>query len=157
LATLGLLAFFSIFVVGFFAGGFHPSLRTMIWTWGVILSGSLAVGLLQGARVLVGKYDLVIDELNSSIELPATCGRKARKRVPFGMVRRILVETIRQASNDGESAPSHRLILEIDGTQPGFERLVEWHDAQKAADFAQWLREQLPRPATPTRPLCGKF
>jgi len=70
----------------------------------------------------------------------------------------VRVETIRQTSSDGESSmPSHRLMLDVVGTQAGSERLVEWYDAEKATEFAQWLREQLPRPATPTRPLCGKF
>lgn len=158
MGTLGLMSFLSIFVIGFFGGGFHPSLRTMLLTWGVILAGSLIVGLWHGGWTLAGKYDLVIDELNSSIELPATCGRKTRLRIPFGAVREVRVETIRQTSSDGASSmPSHRLVLDVGGAQAGSERLVEWYDAQKAAEFAQWLREQLPRPTTSTRPLCGRI
>ena len=158
LATLGLMSFLSIFVIGFFGGGFHPSLRTMLLTWGVILAGSLTVGLWHGGWTLAGKYDLVIDELNGSVELPATCGRKTRLRIPFGAVREVRVETIRQTSSDGEpSMPSHRLTLDVGGAQAGSERLVEWYDAQKAAEFAQWLREQLLRPTTSTRPLCGRI
>ena len=150
LATLGLLSFLSIFVVGFFAGGFHPSLRTMLLTWGLICLGSLAVGLWQGVRTLAGKYDLVIDELNRSIELPATCGRKTRKSMPLGAIKEVRVETIQPPASKGESSvPSHRLTLELSGPQASSERLVEWQDAEKAADFAKWLRAQLPQATTP--------
>ena len=38
-------------------------------------------------KLLRGDYDLVIDDLAGVLELPATMGRKCRRRVAFGDVR----------------------------------------------------------------------
>jgi hypothetical protein len=145
-AALGLLSFLSIFVVGFFAGGFHPSLHTMLLTWGVILSGALFAGGWHWLRALAGKYDLVIDELNSSLELPATCGRKIRRRVEFDCIRDVRVETIvHPSSDDGSTMNSYALFLDLHGSQPNPEKLCEWNDAEKVNGFVSWLKQQLPR------------
>jgi hypothetical protein len=146
LMTLGLLSFLSIFVVGFFAGGFHPPLRTMLITWTTILSGAVLAGVWHAAKIFSGKYDLVIDDLGASLELPATCGRKQRQRVAFNSVRQVNVETIEKSSSDGESsAKSYAVTIDLAGAQPSTHRLVEWYDSAKADAFAAWLRAQLRR------------
>jgi Na+/melibiose symporter-like transporter len=160
LATIALLAFCSIFVIGFFAGGFHPSMRTMIMTWSVILSGGLAVCVWHTFQVLSGKYDLIIDELSGTIEVPIGQGRKSRRRVPLSSVQGLYVEKIQAASSDGEQ-PNVRYAptLTVQGATPVTEplRLVEWFDEEKARQFVQWLREKLPERPAPSRPLVGKF
>src|SRR5258708_5629593 len=44
LATTALLTFCSMFVVAFFCGGFHPTMKTMRVTWSLILCGALLAG-----------------------------------------------------------------------------------------------------------------
>jgi hypothetical protein len=155
-ATGTLLAFLSIFVICIAAGGFHPSMRTMIVTWSVILAGGIAAGVWHGSQIVSGKYDLIIDELGSALELPLTHGRKARRRVPFAGVQGVRVEKFRKGASDGQPwiyAPT----LEIAGSDPESERLVGWQDEAKAQAFAGWLREKLPPKPSPQRSLAGRF
>lgn len=156
--TVALLAFLSIFVVGFLAGGFHPTLHTMEITWSIILVSGFVAGLWHSVQVLSGRYDLVIDELGSTLELPATQGRKARRRVSFADIESISVETILKPAQESNETPSRMYAptLSLNGSEPKTERLAEWHDADQAAGFVEWLREKLPvKP--PSRPLAGKF
>jgi hypothetical protein len=158
LATTALLAFGSIFVVCPFGGGFHPSMSTMLVTWTAILCGGAVAGAWHAFRVLSGRYDLIIDELNGAIELPITQGRKSRCRLPFSSVQSVYVDRIQKPSGGGEqSSPKYAPTLNIQGATPATERLVEWFDAEKAGLFVEWLREKLPQRAAPSRPLAGKF
>jgi hypothetical protein len=142
--TTALLAFFSIFVVGFLWGGFHPPMRTMVITWGVILGGGMIAGLWHGYWTLSGKYDLVIDEMHGLIELPATQGRKTRCRIPLKDVQAVRVDTVAQPSEQGEqSAVKHAPTLILHGVPPSSERLVQWFNKEKAERFAEWLRTKL--------------
>lgn len=159
LVAVGFLAFLSIFVVGFVAGGFHPPLRTMLIVWAVILSGGVMAGAWHWVRILSGKYDLIIDTQGDALELPLTCGRKARRRIAFAQVQAVRVDTIeKSSSSDGESAVMHAPTLELAGAENAVEHLAEWYDPARAEDFVEWLRSQLPPPkrAQP-RPLAGRF
>jgi hypothetical protein len=146
LSTTGVLAFFSVFIVGFRAEGSHPAMRAMAATWCVILCGGLLAGGWHLLNILWGKYDLVLDNLGGTIELPLTLGRKTRLRVPVANVESVDVETVLQRNNDGEQfSPKFAPRLWIGGLVPRSERLVEWHDEEKAENFVEWLRDQLPR------------
>lgn len=157
--TVALLAFLSIFVVGILGGGFHPPLRTMLITWAVILSGGVVAGVWHWAKILSGKYDLIIDTQGDTLELPLTCGRKTRRQVPFAQVQGVRVDTVQKSSSgDGEPAVMHAPTLELAGAESSEERLAEWYDSKRAEGFVEWLRSQLPPPKkTPPRPLAGRF
>jgi hypothetical protein len=143
--AITLVAFFSIFVVGFFAGGFHPSLRAMTITWAVIFSGGITAAVWQAAKIAAGKYDLIIDELGSQLELPATEGRKERVRIPLASVERLLVEVVRQRSSDeSETTPGYAPAIQLAGNPSRIERLVKWYDREKADSFLEWLASKLP-------------
>jgi hypothetical protein len=142
--TIGLLAFLAIFVVAFLLGGFHPSLKTMFITWAVILAAGIGVSVYQSIRIWRGKYDLLIDDMNSFLELPATCGRKARMRVPFSQIQGIEVEKTYQTSkNTKSSAPEFAPTLQLGGTPPHTERLAAWYSQEQAEAFSRWLGEKL--------------
>jgi hypothetical protein len=146
LATTGVLAFISIFVVGIHAGGWHPAMRTMAVTWCMILGGGLLAGGWHLLRILSGKYDLVLDKLGSAIELPLTHGRKTRLRVPAAIVHNVRVETVTKSTYDGEgTSPMFAPTLEVSEPEPRSERLVEWYDDERAESFVRWLRDQLPQ------------
>jgi hypothetical protein len=156
--TTALLAFLGMFIVAFLFGGFHPSMRTALAAWSCILCGGMAVGGWYWMRVLSGKYDLVIDELGGVLELPLTQGRKERRRVPFSNVEGMFVETKINPSR-GRNGPTMVYLptLNLNGTAPTTEVLVEWSDEDKAKGFIEWLRGKLPSKPSPIRPLAGKF
>jgi hypothetical protein len=158
--TVALLAFVSIFIVCFLTGsGFHPPLRTMVVTWGIILGGGLGTAGWQWWRSLTGRYDLIYDEVGGALELPLTHGRKARRRVSLDAIRDVWVKTVRKpSSGDEESAPAYAPTLTIHGSEPAEERLVEWYDQEKAQAFVTWLNAKRPPPKTiQKRPLAGRF
>ena len=150
LATVGLLAFAGTFIVGFGPGGTHPPLRTVVVAWSVILaSGGLAAAW-HWAIIRSGKYDLILDELNGSLQLPLTHGRQTRQTVTIAQVRAVYVATIeeRRSDSDGESSTTTYVpTLRIGGAKVRHEPLIEWHDADKAQAFVEWLREKLPAKA----------
>ena len=156
LGAIALLAFITIFVMAISYGG-HPPMRVMLVTWGVILCGGAIAGVWHGFNILSGKYDLIIDELGSSLELPLTQGRKTRRRVSLHSVDSVWVETAGIVKSNEESAPKYAPTLVIGGDTPAMERLVEWQDQEKARAFVDWLRERLPRKTAPQHPLAGKF
>jgi hypothetical protein len=100
---------------------------------------------------------MVIDELAGSVELPATHGRKNRKRVRLADVESVFVESITKSAIDGEYSPTYAPALRIQGAPPGTERLAQWLDQDRAAQFVQWFQERLPQKSGSVRPLAGKF
>lgn len=151
LATVGLLAFAGTFIVGLGPGGMHPPLRTMVVVWSVILSsGVLAAVAWHWAIIRSGKYDLILDELNGSLQLPLTHGRQTRLTVTMAQVRDVYVATVeeRRSDSDGISwTTTYVPTLRISGAKKKYEPLVEWLDADKAQAFVEWLREKLPAKA----------
>jgi hypothetical protein len=139
--TMAAMAFAGIFLVGFL-NGFHPSLRLMVWAWGVIVAGGLAAGIWQWMRILSGKYDLILNELDGCLELPLTQGRKTRERIPYSRIQAIFVATVEKG---GENPTRfHAPSLRIGEGEGVVEKLVEWTDPDKAAAFVEWLGEKLP-------------
>jgi hypothetical protein len=150
LATTGLLAFLSIFIVGSLAGGWHPRMDTMLLTWSVIILGGLAAGGWHALNIISGKYDLVLDKLGGFLELPATCGRKRRRCVPVASVQKVRVETVLKSTKHGEETrPMFAPTLDIRGPEAHSERLVEWYDAEKAGSFTSWLQGKLAQNTLP--------
>jgi len=144
LATVALLAFVGTFIVAFGLGGSHPPLRTMVVIWSVILAGGLLTAAWHWANILSGKYDLILDELNGSLQLPLTQGRKTRQTVAVAKVQSVYVSTIEKRSSDGDgSTKTYVPTLRIGETEERQEPLVEWQDAGKAQAFAEWLQEKL--------------
>ena len=144
ITTVALMAFASIFIIGF-RNGFHPSLRTMLVTWSVILTGGVVVWGWQWSQILTGKYDLILNELEGRLELPLTHGRKTRALIPLSEVQAAFVATVRKSSNDGEqSTTAYAPSLRLGDGEGVTEKLVEWYDAAKAAAFVDWLNERLP-------------
>ncbi len=151
IASLGLAAFLTIFVVAFAAGGFHPSENTMIVAWSLIFTAGVAGGGWQAGKVLSGKYDLILDELNHTLELPLTRGRKERRSVPWSAIRDIRVETVlKPANRGGQSSPAYVPTLGFQQGGSQSEGLVEWYSEVKAQEFAAWLREKLQGESTPS-------
>ena len=144
--TAAVLAFLSVFIVAFGLGGFHPTMRTMLAAWSVILAGSLGAGVWHWVQVISGRYDLIIDEFNSSLELPLTQGRKTRRRIPLASIESVYVETIQppKKDNESESTPACAPTLKVCNEPNPTEWLVQWHDADKAQEFVEWLRDKLP-------------
>ncbi len=154
--TVGLLAFGAIFLT-FIVSGDHPTLLVMVRIWLGIVTLTTVVSLIYQYKILRGKYDLTIDELNSILELPRTHGRKTRVRLPLNQVRELRIEKI--VVPDGEGGPpSYRFAptLDLIGGQSESQKLVQWWDEEKADDFVEWLRAKLARPVA-NRPLAGKF
>jgi len=145
IAVMALAAFASIFIVGL-SSGFHPSVRTMVITWGVILTGGVAGFGWQWFQILTGKYDLILNEMDGRLELPLTCGRRTRAPIPFAKVQAAFVQTIEKPSNDGgKCSPLYAPTLRVGHGDGVSEKLTEWYDAEKAAAFVEWLNEKLPQ------------
>ena len=156
MATIALLAFLSVFAVGV-SQGFHPSLPVMGFTWAIIIAGGLVAGGWHGLNIRRGKFDLIIDGQDGTLELPAMAGRKSRRRIPFNQIENLLVETVLAPKSDSESQPKYAPAIVIEGSAPATEKLAEWMDEKKAYEFVHWLRERVPCKNAPQRPLAGRF
>lgn len=141
---VALLAFLSTFVVAIGFGGFHPSLQVMKIVWTIILCGGALSAVWHWQRILHGKYDLILDELNGTLQLPPTCGRKANKIIPLTEIQSVFVDTIEKCDSEGDKSSSYVPTLRLAAKEGPTEKLAEWHDGDKARDFVAWLREKLP-------------
>jgi hypothetical protein len=142
--TAGAVAFLLIFVVGFFCGGFHPSLDLMIYVWSFILCVSIAVTAWTARRNARGLRDLVIDEGDRTLLLPATFGREGPLTIPFQAVAGVEVEErlrLREEEPGKRYAPT--LVLASRGPPPRRETLAEWINQEPAEGLARWLRKKL--------------
>jgi uncharacterized membrane protein (DUF485 family) len=144
IVTVALLAFLSIFVICFGFGGFHPPLRVVSVTWGIVLAGGVAVWIWSWINILKGKYDLVLDEMKSSIQLPLTCGRKTRKAFAFAEVAGCYVDRLRSGIAKARRAiRTYVPTLRLGSADGPMEKLAEWHDSDRAREFVAWLNEKL--------------
>lgn len=125
LATIAFLAFVCIFVVAFGFGGFHPSLRVMQVMWITISIGGVIVGLWHWKDLRAGKYDLIHDELNGTLQLPRTCGRKTTQTVPVAAVQNVAVETVEKRDSDGDATYTYVPTLQLNAPPGQVEKLVE--------------------------------
>ena len=151
LFTTGGFAFVGMFIVGILSQGSHPELRTMLIMLVMIIGAAIAVSARYWMRVHSGKYDLVIDELGSTLELPLTYGRDTRIRVPFSSVENVFVETVQKPMANGRrNSTSYAPTLTLRDTQPQTQQLAQWPDEEKAREFSDWLRSKVPsKPPVP--------
>lgn len=147
LATIGLAAFLALFVVAF-SGGFHPRFTVVMGAWGLILATGAGVALWTWRRQRNGRTDLVIDEIEGTVQLPATFGRKLPQTVPRAALGGVEVETVAHRGSRGGTTYTYAVTLTCDG---GTQKLTDWYDEQRARDFAGWLRQRL-QPAEPAAP-----
>jgi hypothetical protein len=118
-------------------------MRTVVIAWSVIIAGGIAAGAWQAWRVLSGKYDLIIDERERSLELPLTRGRRERLRVPFQSIEGISVERFQNPSRSNSNGYSYVPVLRyMDGARKSA-GLAEWYEPEKAEGFVLWLRQKL--------------
>jgi hypothetical protein len=90
---------------------------------------------------LKGKYDLVLDEMRSSIQLPLRCGRKTRKEFAFVEVAGCYVDTIEKRDSEGSVSHTYAPTLRLGSADGPLEKLAEWHDGDRAREFVGWLNE----------------
>lgn len=80
--------------------------------------------------------------------------------MPLSSVQSVRVETVKKSSAENEQLATTytpTLRLSAGGAEPASEHLVEWHDAEKARRFVEWLQDKLLSKPPPVRPLAGKF
>jgi hypothetical protein len=130
--AMGVCAFFSVFVVAFVGGGFHPTLQTMSWVWALIIGSAIGAGLILKKRINAGRYDLIIDALSGEFSLPLTEGRKTRQKKHTSTVASIEVATL---STDSEHLPMYAVDIVYSGPNSRTERLGKWADIEQA----NWL------------------
>lgn len=149
LAVIGIGSFISIFVVGI-STGFHPSMRAILITWAILLGGGIGVAAWQRSKESRGNADLVINQVERTVELPATFGRKQRRTESFSAFSGIGVETIEHRGSKGGRSYTYAVTLQQAG---GNEKLTDWYDEARAESLAAWLREHMPlgEPAAPPR------
>jgi Protein of unknown function (DUF3592) len=146
LVFIAFASFISIFPLGI-GFGFHPSVPVALLTWVTVLGGGLGVAAWQWLKAVRGDFDLVIHPMERTVELPATFGRKCRRREPFSAFSGIKVENIVVGEYKGERTYRHGVILQRkDG---GTDQLTEWCREERAVSLAEWLRERLPGVGSP--------
>lgn len=142
LATTGIGSFASIFIVGI-GTGFHPRLAVALATWLVLIGAGLCVAIWQWLKLRNGSADLVINQLEQTVELPATFDRKQRRTVPNSAITGVTVEQIAHRGSKGGTSYTYAVTLQCQGDG---EKLTDWYDQRRAEDFAAWLREKIVLP-----------
>jgi hypothetical protein len=110
---------------------------TVIWL--LTICAGITPVLIHRHRIRAGRYDLVIDETGAVIDLPPTCGRKERRRIPFDQIQ-VIGMAVRETPKGEVYVPT----LEIAGGIPTHEDLAVMEDRERALRFMAWLRQKLP-------------
>jgi hypothetical protein len=139
LVGTGGAAVVSIFVLAFGFGA-YPNLVVGISAWVLTVGVGVGVTGWQWRQQRVGKVDLVMDDIERTVELPATFGRKQRRTLPWSEITDVRVQTIQNRGGKGGTSYSYAVQLKHGKRS---ERLAEWYDQQRAESFAAWLRERL--------------
>jgi hypothetical protein len=114
-----------------------PKGVTVIWL--LVICAGITPVLIQRHRIRAGRYDLVIDETGAAIDLPPTCGRKERRRIPFDQIQ-VIGMAVRETPKGEVYVP----WLEIAGGILAHEDLTVMEDRERALRFIAWLRQKLP-------------
>ncbi len=147
-STVGLtapsvVAFTGIFLIGFTAG-FNPPMLVMEIAWTVILGGACVGYLIARLKVASGTADLVIDDLNRSITLPRTFGRKEQQAINADQLQSVAVDDVVRSSRVSTSHSFAPTLIWRDGDGAEHrEKLAQWTSSDSAEQFATWLRERL--------------
>jgi uncharacterized protein DUF3592 len=146
LLALAIFSFLAVFA-GAWTVGMHGSLGTMQRLWLVVLGAAAAVYAWRWARLRSGKDDLVIDEATQMLDLPLTLGRKQRVTIGLSEIRSVAVERVAHRGSKGGTSYTYAPTLQLRDRDSDGVRLADWYDQDRAEAFADWLRQQLGRPA----------
>jgi hypothetical protein len=141
---LVLLTFFGAIVMAIAVGG-NPPLTVAAGAWGVVLGTSFIAYLVLLAKQASGAVDLVIDDLDRSVTLPRTFGRKESQVVAAKQLKSVAVDHTVSRSRKGATSHAYTPILIWTGRDGAEhrEKLAEWNGSDYAESFAAWLRERL--------------
>lgn len=143
--TMGILAFASIFIVGF-SSGFHPSLTLMNWWWAVLLIIVAAVYLHTRWRVMIGHFDMVLDDHAHLLTLPATMKRKKPVDLRYEQITDVKVDIEKPKSKGStDSSPKYIPTLSVidDKGKTVSHPVASWSAHDEAEAMADWLKEKL--------------
>ena len=141
------LCFICVFVVGFGSGdGFHPSMRTMLIVWPIILLISTSVTGWFAMRNWSGRYDIRIHHFDKEITLPATHKREEEVTLPFKEIEKVYVDKNVQTDSEGDKVETffvrikiHPDSLAVEYKTVKAETLAKFHDEEDAYRFADWF------------------
>lgn len=144
LLAFGGTSFVSIFVVAFMTGG-DPSLPFAVLTWAAVIAVGVLFARKQRAKLDSGDYDLIVDELNRRLSLPAGPGREERLDVPWSQVKSVMVEKRTRTDSDGDTLTVWCPTVVLTGAQgeSRSEALIEWSEENKATALVDWLESRL--------------
>jgi hypothetical protein len=115
-------------------------LACLVWPLGILGAVTCGASLCQAARQHSGGEDLVIG--HKTLDLPLNFGRTARNTVAYAQVIRFFVRP-RERFYHKFSVTSYEVLLEHESSDGIVkdEKLAEWYDCDKAAEFVHWLTE----------------
>lgn len=122
-----------------------PPLLAAVFTWVAVIATGVVCATRQHAKLAALDSDLILDERNRLLSLPAGEGRRKRLSVPWSKVKSVFLDKrTHEFSDEGTMtlATSWRPTLEI-SMKPN-ETIVQWGDEHKAALLVKWLRARLP-------------
>jgi uncharacterized protein DUF3592 len=141
LGVIGLIAFAEIFLLGF-TGGFHPKTGLAQSALVIAYGSGIAIGLWQRQKIRSGSADLIIDESAGTVELPATFGRKQRRKFALSEIHGLTAEKIIHTGSKGTSY-TYDPTIRVAGLKLEDGKLADMLNQADAEDFVTWLRPHL--------------
>lgn len=142
LGISGSVAFLATIAVGVNTST-NPSMRTMGWTWFLILASGGVAWVWRIYLAQSGAHDLVLDPGLATMDLPRTFGRKKRQSIGFQEVESVAVTKMKIRSHfaPGETMISDVPVLLLRGQPTSPVPLFISKYEVEATEFADWLRE----------------
>lgn len=131
-----------VWILGTADGG--PVLTANVMT----LAAGLAVGLWRWQKNRAGEFDLILNEKEGFLELPAGSGRDRRTTIRQKDVKAVGVEVKEQSEGSEDSHVTCSVGLRLSRASR-WEIVCDWLNREESAELADWLCEQLHVPREP--------
>lgn len=123
-----------------------PPVQAVLIAWGLMVAVGLAIARRARLRRAQGRYDLILDENQRRLLLPAGPERKQPIEVAWRDI--AAVKCVPHSYEDSDGVMQHvwRSVLELTGARgTRAEVIVEWSEEDRTASLTDWLRSRLGR------------
>ncbi|WNG62157.1 DUF3592 domain-containing protein [Archangium gephyra] len=142
--AVGGASFVSIFVLGIVMS-LYPSLVAAVLTWVAVIATGVICARRQHAKLAALDSDLILDERNQMLSLPARDGRGKRLSVPWSKVKSVFLDKrTHEFSDEGTMWLSTSWCPTVVISAKPNQTLAQWSDEHKAALLVKWLQARLP-------------
>ena len=141
------ISFVSIFIIGF-GFGFHAPTSVMVCWWIGMIGLSTYAAYRVKRKAARGDYDLIINDFEKTVSLPATARRNRRVTVQVSDIVRIYMKSHVQKGSDSDHTEYRPIMLVNEDGEERHYILHSYNSDDTARAITEWLQERFDMDST---------